>query len=947
MLGALDVVLAGVALDAHDLVVVFEFHVRVKLIAAASKMLAPGTTIGKFEIIERIGAGGMGEVFRATDTSLGRQVALKSLPASFADDPHRLARFEQEARTLAALNHPNIGSIHGIERTDDTSFLELELVEGETLSKTLEAGPLPVKRALEIALEIANALEAAHEKGVVHRDLKPGNIMLTPEGSVKVLDFGLAKIVTGPSRSAAPAEAFATAMTLEGQLLGTPAYMSPEQARGAAVDAQSDIWAFGCVLYELLTGFSTFARPTPAETLGRVFEREPELDLLPPDAPQPIRRLIRRCLAKDKRDRLRHISDARLELREALDPAAAGRDAVMDRAPPPSQSRLPWVVAGVLLVLALTSTAIAWLGSSPTGESTGMEAETFAAGTSFPTPTLVQGNRMVAISPRGSHVAYATNAGLVFQVVGQAAETIQVTGTLIGGPFFSPDGEWIAFTSAAGLMKASIFDGVPIKTADLDSLGAGRVLGGTWVGDTIYLVTQFGVYRVPADANGAAPELVFPAPADRSIAWPEALPGGDALLLTVLPGSSIDNAYTALLDLEAGELGTALVRGLSARYVPGRDGGVGHIVYATSGGKLALRDFDPVTREVGTAPTQVSDVDVLIGGTYLSATFDVSDDGTLVHIEPGEFDELAESWLSWIDQEGHEERIDAVLPTNLGYPRISPDGSRVAFDAGGQTPERRIWQLDLALGIASQVSELGATGPIYEDFQPIWSRDSQRVYFATTRTGDMQVYSSAANGAGPDMPYGVNPDVIVPLAETLDGRLIVMGPDYFSADIGILGRNNEIDWLMQTPTSEVTPSLSPDGNWIAYASNRTGKYEIWVAPFPSGQDRARPISRNGGTDPAWGRDGTGDLYYIGFDDQGDPAMRYVTLDLADGEVERVDEGTVFSREFLRQWTSRRGLRPYDVSPLDGRFLIVRRSTGGVTPLMTVWVTRHWIQSIAP
>ena len=899
-------------------------------------MLAPGIHFGSYEVTGPIGSGGMSEVYRATDSKLKRDVALKVLPQAFIQDAERLARFRREAEVLASLNHPNIATIHGLEDADGQTVIVMELVEGPTLAQRISQGPVPPGEALAIAGQIIDALEAAHGKGVVHRDLKPANVMLTQDGNVKILDFGLAKIFAGAFDDPAGVDKPAASMTRQGQLLGTPAYMSPEQARGGKVDAQTDIWAFGCILFELLTGFSPFARATPTETLGKVLERDPDFAELPADVPAAARRLMRRCLEKEKKNRLHNISDARLDIREALHPTLAESTRAVS-----ATARQPrWVIGAIGLVAGLIIGLLA-LGLpdlvAPSGVGVATP-ETYAAGPSFPQSASVSGNRVVALSPSGSLIAYATSSGVTFGPLG-SQDTATVAAQGATGPFFSSDGESFAFVGFLGLMRVSIHDAVPVPVVGVTEMGGGRYLGGAWYGDTIYFVRQRGVFSVPADEEGAKPTLVFRSPDDRSIAWPEMLPDGQSMLVTVFEGNSFDQAYIALLDLEAGTLSGPLARGVSARYVQSGDESTGRLVYATRNGRLAARGFNPVTREVDPAPVAVPGAEVFVSGSYLAAAFDVSNDGLLARVPPIEG---SRTRLIWIDRDGSEQPLDIDLPGSVGYPRFSPGGDEIAFDIGAATPDRRIWRADLALRNPTQVSDLNDSGPIYEDFQAVWSRDGANIFFATTRTTEMEIYSSPADRTGGDAPYAVDPDVIVPLAQTLDGRLVVMLGTYSNADIGILGADNRIERLMQTETSEVTPSLSTDGNWIAYTSNESGNYEIYVAAFPSGAGAVR-ITSNGGAYPAWDPDGSGRLYYIGFDDIGEPAMNAVALDLADGQIRVAAESTIFSREYLRLYTQAGGLRPYDVSPTDGRFLFVRRDAAPADNLMTVLLTSDWIQ----
>lgn len=416
--------------------------------------------------------------------------------------------------------------------------------------------------------------------------------------------------------------------------------------------------------------------------------------------------------------------------------------------------------------------------------------------------------------------------------------------------------------------------------------------------------------------------------------------------MTVLSGNSIENASIAVLDLESSRLSDALVRGaVGARYVPRSAGSGGYLVYAKDRqGRLSMREFDPGTREIAAVPTDIPGVAVQVAGTYLAAAFDISDTGALLYVGPRP---AAQARLVWIDHDGVEETIDAALPGVAGYPRVSPDGERVAFDIGVGTTGRRIWTMDLKRGIPVRLSESGDDRPLYEDFQALWSRDGARVYFASLRTGDFQIWSHAADGTGSDVRLIDNPDVIVPLASTPDDRLVVMRGPYPQADIGLLDPADpaRVEWLIESRFSEITPSVSPDGRWIAYASNEIGgRYEIFVQSFPSGGVRER-ISRNGAAYPAWSPDG--ELYYIGFDASGNPAMMAATLSTSNG-LGIVAERVLFRKPVLTPFTQGGGLRPYDVSQIDGRILIALPVSSEFDPFtgrMTIWRMSNWIEAL--
>jgi hypothetical protein len=895
--------------------------------------LAAGMRIGRFEILTPVGKGAMGEVWRARDTTLNRDIALKALSQAFVGDPERVARFEREAQVLAALNHPRIASIYGLTESDGETYIELELVEGQALNEFLAGGPPEPDVALGIALQIAEALEAAHAKGVVHRDLKPSNIMITPQRHIKVLDFGLAKPLWIDAREGSVPAAAGASMTREGAVLGTPAYMSPEQARGRPVDQQTDVWAFGCILFELLTGYSPFARASVTETLAKVLERDPDLASLPDETPPAIRRLIRRCLEKAPENRLRHIGDAQLELREAMT-QSADPDAAQ---PIARQHRGIWTSAA--LALGAIAAMGGWQAARLTDDGLHGPFAVFALGPSVASPFYSSGNRIVAISPDASLVAYQAPEGIYLQTVG--SPVARLFGPAAGGDeFFSTDGKWLAFpTSDAYLAKASVVDGVPIRLARLPP---GRYLGGSWRGDTIVVATQSGIYRIDANVEDGEPQPVLAATNERAYAWPSLLPDGRHALATISTGDTLEDTGIAVLDLESGTLGNMLIRGaVGARFVADASGTTGHLIYVTADNELLSRAFDPATGTLASIPEPSPSLRVATNGSYWAATFDVSATGTLVYVSP-QPQQAESNHLVWIDSSGGREIVDAMLPGPAGYARVSPLGDRVAFDVGGATSRRRIWTLDLNRGISVQLSARCDNCPIYEDFQPLWSPDAKRIYFTSLRTGNFQIWSHAADGSGVDELLVDDPEIHSPLAATRDGRLVVMRKTFLEADFGILDPDEptQVDWLLDTPTSEVTPALSPEDRWIAYASNAVDdRYEIYIETFPSGRGRTR-VSANGAAYPAFATDGSSELYYIGLTADGKAAILATEI-RQDGELP-VPASTriVYQSSSLMRWTQAAGLRPYDVSPQDGRILMAEGDFDQRAP-QTIFVATNW------
>ncbi|MDO8630185.1 MAG: protein kinase, partial [Phycisphaerales bacterium] len=638
-------------------------------------MQSPGTRLGVYEVVAQIGAGGMGEVYRARDTRLKRDVALKILPELFATDPDRLARFQREAEVLASLDHPHIAAIYGLEDTGAIKALVLQLVEGETLADRIARGPIPVSDALPIARQIAEALEAAHEQGVIHRDLKPANIKITPDGAVKVLDFGLAKL-TNPSAGQSPGALLSNSPTITspamvtgvGVLLGTAAYMAPEQARGKTADRRSDMWAFGCVLYEMLTGQSAFGSEDVTMTLARVLERQPDWTALPMATPASIHRVLRRCLEKDRRRRLDSAAAARVDIEETLLPTPAESSTV-------ASGR---VTRRHKAMVAIAGALILGLGAAillrPAERREPAKVTRLAIASSSDVAVTMRG---LAISPDGTRVAYVGDDN---QIYVRALDTLDAT-PLGGlgfpqGLFMSPDGQWLGFFDSTNhlLKKVAITGGPPVLIAPDDGTDQ---YGGTWAEDGTIIFSSnsrtTGLKRVSATED--KPEvLTVPnqEAGEFNHLWPEFLPGEQAVLFTILPVSGgLDNAQVALLDLRTNTR-TVLLRGARhARYLS-----TGHLIYGAGGGLWAV-GFDLARLAVVGAPIQIVErVATTAAGAFGAA---LAADGTLIYQSGGAVGNPQRS-LVWVDRMGHEEPLGAP-DRNYSYPRVSPDGTRIALRA--------------------------------------------------------------------------------------------------------------------------------------------------------------------------------------------------------------------------------------------------------------------------
>jgi serine/threonine protein kinase len=637
--------------------------------------LQRGARLGPFEVVAPLGAGGMGEVYRARDTRLGRDVAIKILPTIFTKDPERRARLEREAHVLAALNHPNIGAIYGFEDSGDVGALVLELIEGPTLADRLAQGALPVTDVLEIASQITAALEAAHEKGIIHRDLKPANIKLRPDGAVKVLDFGLAKVVAGDG--SAPDLSRPPLTGQEGVILGTLGYMSPEQARGKAADTRTDVWAFGCVLYEMLSGRLAFQRATTSETIAAVLECEPDFAALPPDTPAGICRLLRRCLQKDPRQRLRDIGDARLEIAEAL--ARPNADVAVDAAQSRRSRRgrvVAYAVAASVIIVAL-----GWVVARPTPPPPAPVVRFIVTPPSDLSPVSPQNaTQNVAISADGTQLAYRSTDGAIVRSLDDVVLTpLRPIG--LAQPFFlSPDGRWLGFLDDNGLQKVPVAGGPAVVVAAARLSAPGFLGGGASWGpdDVIVFADDDGLSRV--SAGGGVPERLLALSRARSRerpAWPGLLPGGHSALFTVITeGTGEEGARLEVLDVNTGTRKT-IVRGASrGRYVP-----TGHLLYASRGGVFAVA-FDLERMETQGEPVaMVTDAS--------DNSFAVSDTGTLMYLSGTTY---AANTLTWVDRQGRETPL-AAPPRAYTYPRLSPDETRVALDIGGSNRDIWIWDL--------------------------------------------------------------------------------------------------------------------------------------------------------------------------------------------------------------------------------------------------------------
>jgi eukaryotic-like serine/threonine-protein kinase len=799
-----------------------------------------GRSVGPYRLASRVGAGGSGEVYLARDTRLDRDVALKVLPETLAADAERIGRFRREAQLLASLNHPNIAAIYGFEEGGAIHALVLELVEGPTLADRIAQGPLPLDEALPIARQIVEAVEAAHARGIIHRDLKPANIKLRPDGTVKVLDFGLAKALeSGPRSTSSGPTPQATTI---GLILGTPSYMSPEQARGKVADKRADVWAFGCLLYEMLSGRRPFAGDNTAEVLAQILTHEPDFNLLPATTPAAIRRLLRRCLEKDISRRLPDIGVARIEIDDAI---AAPHVVAEPTSRVPARYALPWIGAALLLIAAVGGT-LAYLRSSSIQPNPPVRASIALA------EPLDLGVQQVAfaLSPDGSRIVYRTSADgpLRSRLLSEASSAVipGTEGALI--PFFSPDGKWLAFFVGNALKKVA-FDGGAVATiARLPiSAGAQAFRGASWGDDgTIAFAssTVAGLFGV-ADRGGEARPLTTLDPKANEAAhrWPHFLPGGKAILYTVKATNlqSFDDAPIIVRSLETGEH-RAVAQGASAHYLP-----TGHLVYARRGALYAVR-FDATRLAVSGRPVKVADTIITHPETG-AAQVAISQTGTLVYAAGGS--RTAERQLLWVDRSGAP-RAASERTASFWRPRISPDGKRVAVTI--DAPFSKLWVLDAERGTFTRASDV----PGDQD-RATWMPDGSHMTFAadSTYSGAIRLYSERIGATGGAALLFESARLPAPLSWSPDGRSLLYGE--FAAATGedvwvFSAADRKSTPLLQSPAHEFSARFSPDGRWVAYASDQSGRAEVYVRPF-RGAGTRHQVSLDGGIDPVWSADG--------------------------------------------------------------------------------------------
>ena len=868
-----------------------------------------GKTLSHYKVIEKIGQGGMGEVYRAEDTNLSREVAIKVLPEQFTKDPQRLARFEREAKFLASLNHPNIAAIYGLEEADGVRFLSLELVPGETLAERVAKGPVPIEEALEVCRQIAEGVEAAHEKGVIHRDLKPANVKVTPEVKVKILDFGLAKAfedeVSFADISQSPT--LTEEMTRAGVILGTAAYMSPEQARGKTVDKRADIFAFGAVLYELLTGKRAFEGETVTDVLAKVLEGEPKWDALPAGVPSITRFVLTRCLQKDAGKRLQHIDGARILIEEALTGETIASAIGLGGTVQPVQQR--WAVTVGLVVLAVVVTGLAvWLLIQPSASEQTLNR--FVIRPSPPARLTNLASSDVAISPQGRHLVYRAqredgmNQLYLRSLDDFVDRPIPGTEGASGLVFFSPDGESIGFFAEGKLKKTSLAGGSP--TTLCNALGPGR--SGDWFEDTIVFTAAGesgqGLYRV--SANGGEPEMlatVNPDEGEQAYNNPDFSPDGKDLLFTIYSGTGYQ---TSLLSLETGERKVILENARQARYLS-----TGHLVYEQSRtGNLTVVPFDLAALEAtGDTVPVLQGVRQSVPG---QVDYAVSGNGTLGYV-PSDASTPLQHSLVWVDREGNETLLSEER-RDFGSPRISPNGTQVAV-AFAEEGTQSLWIYDLESDSFRRLT-FGVRASV-----ETWSPDGKWIIYQEYNSeGQRMISRQLADGSGP-VERLTDPVVgaIQPGSLTPDGKILVFTRT--SRDIWVLPMegDSESQPLIASPNTECCSQFSPDGRWIAYVSNELGPNHVYVSPYPEPEVKYLVSDEEGGGEPVWSRDGT-ELFY-----RSGNKMLLVSVETEPtfraGRPEVLFEGSYATSIPFNVV----GYQYYDISPDGQRFLMIKQS----------------------
>jgi eukaryotic-like serine/threonine-protein kinase len=878
---------------------------------AEAPALTAGTAFGTYCIIEPIGVGGMGEVYRARDTRLGRDVAVKVLPAHLEGHSERVARLQREARLLAALNHPNIATIYELAEIGGRTALVLEYVAGPTLEQRVASGALPPADVIDIARQLVDALEAAHTRGVIHRDLKPANVKITPTGRVKVLDFGIAAVRrVGDAAERSSALLAVKTVSLPAAVLGTAAYMSPEQRRGEPVDQRTDIWAFGCVLFEMLSG----SRPFPGRPASDVMTRPPAFDLLPRSLPGSLRRLIERCLRRDVAKRLASITEARA----FLDAAVTGGSGPVGDSRSRTGARWVWPAALGLVLGGVVSGLVMWSAMQP--------APRPVTRLTVPVPStdeLVTGALpAVALSPDGTSIVYRARRDgelhLYLRTLDAAAPRVVSGSANAAAPFFSPDGTWIGFDRDGVLMKVSAAGGQPVVVCDT----GGASGAGSWSdrGEIVFAPTNGpGLLRVPVAGGNPVPlTTVDQAHGQVAHLLPEVLPGGRAALFTIERERSF---MVAAVRIDSGAV-TEITEGRQARFVAS-----GHLLVTRRDGLWAA-PFDADRLNLGADPVLVLPGLEPTGAAHYAT----ARNGSLVYVPPRDMTPLRD--IVWIDRAGREE------PSGIGRRRhlrlsLSPDGTRVALvlsDQGSQD----LWVHDLSHRTLTRL-----TFDPHVDTAPVWTPDGKTIVFRSERDGG-GLFRVAVDGTdGPQRVTRPSSAFYTPYAFTADGRTLLFTEFRSYRDQGIkaleLDDPSRMRMVLDESFAELRPSLSRDGQWLAYQADESGEYEVYVRPYPDVHAGKWRVSARGGKSPQWGPDGR-ELFYF----ENDTLMKVPvrrTRDPIFGAPERLFSASPFGER----------LGPLYAIAQDGRrFLVIKDNDGGeqAAARRQLLLVQNWVREMS-
>jgi serine/threonine protein kinase/Tol biopolymer transport system component len=877
--------------------------------------LVLGQHVGRYHVLDLLGAGGMGRVYRALDATLGREVAIKGLSDAFRGDSRSLRRFEREARVLATLSHPNIAAIYGFERLNGSPYLVLERVEGETLAQRLVRGPLPIDEALAVAVQIIAGLEEAHAKGVIHRDLKPSNVMLTPARQVKLVDFGLAKTPTvqpDEDESVGP-------ITEVGVVVGTARYMSPEQVKGEDIDTRTDVWAFGCVLYEMLTARPAFAGRSVSEVAAAVLRDEADWSALPSGVPRAVVRLLRRCLRRDPRTRLQHIGDARIELVDLEQDPDRSTERMARAA---TQRRIRWSIVTALLMAAVAAVFVLWPRQRDAVPPVRLSLE-------LPAPMTLANefSAPFALAPAGSLLAIeAIEDGTRRLYVRELRDPAlrRLAGTEgARQPFFSADGQWVAFFTERKLAKVAVGGGPVLELADI----GGNPRGATWTADgTIVLAaTQTaGLLRVP-DRGGRPVALTTldKARGEYSHRWPDALPATPWVLFTVgLEDATFDEGRIEAVSLDTGERRIVLAGAGFARYMPG-----GRLLFVR-GGRLYAVGFDAERVAVQGTPEVILDAvryDWRNGGSHLA----VSTSGVLLY-GPGE-PMSHEYYLSWVDRDGHLRRA-VDTPRRFRDWGRSPDGRRIAAAVGTST-ESDLWSVD-ANATLSRLS-FGLS-----PYRPTWTADGSGITVGAQKDDTWRLLTIPADGGGEPAVLLESPHRLYPNAWTPDGRHLLFqesGPttgwDIRSLQVDQARRPiGTAKAFASSPFHETNAAISPDGRWVAYESDELdGVVQVYVRSWPDGGHKVR-ASSGGARSPVWGVNG--DLYYW---QTGESLLRVVRTRESDGQLTIGTREPVWKSDMasamLRRVVVTLPNGRFDIEPSGARFLVLEKATPDSGPTL--------------